>query len=97
MVPQQSLGFSEWVGKIFCAPYSPSSIRAHIGSIEALDILFLSEKMISASEGFMYDDRPLFLSIFYSDTLFGLVLQIVKELKIVGVYSLRVDTSSLWL
>ena len=28
----------------------------------------------------MYDDRPLFLSIFYSDTLFGLVLQIVKEL-----------------
>lgn len=45
----------------------------------------------------MYDDRPLLLSIFYSDTLFGLVLQIVKELKIVGVYSLRVDTSSLWL
>ena len=30
----------------------------------------------------MYDDRPLFLSIFYSDTLFGLVLQIVKEQKV---------------
>ena len=28
----------------------------------------------------MYDDRPLFLSFFYSDTLFGLILQIVKEL-----------------
>lgn len=36
--------------------------------------------MFSASEGFIYDDRPLFLSFFYSDTLFGLVLQIVKEL-----------------
>ena len=29
----------------------------------------------------MYDDRPLFLSFFYSDTLFGLVLQNVKELR----------------
>jgi hypothetical protein len=29
----------------------------------------------------MYDDRPLFLSFFYSDTLFGLVMQNVKELK----------------
>ena len=28
----------------------------------------------------MYVDRPLFLSFFYSDTLFGLVLQNVKEL-----------------
>jgi hypothetical protein len=38
-------------------------------------------RVFSASEGLMYDDRPLFLSFFYSDTLFGLVLQNVKELS----------------
>ena len=38
-------------------------------------------KIFVASEGFVYVDRPLFLSFFYSDTLFGLVLQIVKELR----------------
>ena len=35
--------------------------------------------MISASEGFVYVDRPLFLSFFYSDTLFGLVLKLLKN------------------
>jgi hypothetical protein len=41
-------------------------------------------RVFSASEGFVYVDRPLFLSSFYSDTLFGLVMQIVKELKLLS-------------
>jgi hypothetical protein len=50
--------------------------------------------MISASEGFVYVDRPLFLSFFYSDTLFGLVLQIVKELKMGANYRITLPTDS---
>ncbi len=37
----------------------------------------------------MYDDRPLFLSSFYSDTLFGLVMQNVKELICLGGYLIQ--------
>lgn len=63
----------------FYRSYGYSSLIVYSRSMELRIETF--GKLFSASEGFMYDDRPLFLSFFYSDTLFGLVMQIVKELK----------------
>jgi len=82
--------------KILCALFSkqhPSAHRFYRSYGYSLLIVYSRSmelrietfgKLFSASEGFIYDDRPLFLSFFYSDTLFGLVMQIVKELKLLS-------------